>query len=219
MEGARERSCWTQSSLCCHRASLPAAGAKQAGEILGKGALEVAALYDQLCIIRFLHERMEEAAEAGRWQRACGVVGSGRWERRGAAAAGCGLRAAAAGCALRAGHRLQGPLNMPRGPAAEPAVAPTPPPAPAVGLLLLRRRALHAANSLRPGRLLPARRSQARARDLEGARRGLWPRHRHRLHTLRLHPAGQRKPAGGSGGWVGRRWARQCFCMWVCACS
>ncbi|EFN58922.1 hypothetical protein CHLNCDRAFT_140883 [Chlorella variabilis] len=41
-------------------------GAKQAGEILGKGALEVAALYDQLCIIRFLHERMEEAAEAAK---------------------------------------------------------------------------------------------------------------------------------------------------------
>lgn len=41
------------------------AGAKQAEEILGPDALELAALWDQLCIIRFLHERMEEAAEAG----------------------------------------------------------------------------------------------------------------------------------------------------------
>ncbi|KAI3436463.1 hypothetical protein D9Q98_005880 [Chlorella vulgaris] len=39
-------------------------GAKQAEEILGKNALEVAALYDQLCVIRFLYERMEEATEA-----------------------------------------------------------------------------------------------------------------------------------------------------------
>lgn len=42
------------------------AGAKQAEEILGKNALEVAALYDQLCVIRFLYERMEEATEAGK---------------------------------------------------------------------------------------------------------------------------------------------------------
>lgn len=41
------------------------AGAKQAEEILGANALELAALYDQLCVIRFLHERMPEAAEAG----------------------------------------------------------------------------------------------------------------------------------------------------------
>ncbi|KAL4457427.1 hypothetical protein ABPG75_012292 [Micractinium tetrahymenae] len=41
-------------------------GAKQAAEILGPDALELAALYDQLCIIRFLHERMEEAGEAAK---------------------------------------------------------------------------------------------------------------------------------------------------------
>ena len=58
---------------CCPPYSPPAAaGAKQAEEILGADALEVAALYDQLAIIRFLHERMEEAAEAGGW-----VLGGG----------------------------------------------------------------------------------------------------------------------------------------------
>ncbi|KAL4441005.1 hypothetical protein ABPG77_010436 [Micractinium sp. CCAP 211/92] len=41
-------------------------GARQAAEILGSDALELAALYDQLCIIRFLHERMEEASEAAK---------------------------------------------------------------------------------------------------------------------------------------------------------
>lgn len=46
--------------------ALMLAGAKQAEEILGKNALEVAALYDQLCVIRFLYERMEEATEAGK---------------------------------------------------------------------------------------------------------------------------------------------------------
>ena len=48
------------------RRRLPA-GAKQAEEILGSDALEVAALYDQLCIIRFLHDRPQEAGEAGAW--------------------------------------------------------------------------------------------------------------------------------------------------------
>lgn len=43
-----------------------AEGAKQAEEILGPKALELAALYDQLCVIRFLHERMPEAAEAAK---------------------------------------------------------------------------------------------------------------------------------------------------------
>ncbi|PRW56145.1 puromycin-sensitive aminopeptidase isoform X1 isoform A [Chlorella sorokiniana] len=41
-------------------------GAKQAEEILGPNALELAALHDQLCVIRFLHERMPEAAEAAK---------------------------------------------------------------------------------------------------------------------------------------------------------
>lgn len=43
------------------------AGAKQAEELLGGDALELVALYDQLCVVRFLHERMPEAAEAGEW--------------------------------------------------------------------------------------------------------------------------------------------------------
>lgn len=41
-------------------------GAKQAAEILGPDALELSALYDQLCVIRFLHDRVEEAAEAAK---------------------------------------------------------------------------------------------------------------------------------------------------------
>lgn len=54
----------TQPPLRRPRPSLPA-GAKQAEEVLGPGALELVALYDQLCIVRFLHERMPEAADAG----------------------------------------------------------------------------------------------------------------------------------------------------------
>lgn len=70
------------------------AGAKQAAEILGPDALELAALYDQLCVIRFLHERMEAAAEAGA-QAACGHVGgegclgSGQAAHGGGGGGGC----------------------------------------------------------------------------------------------------------------------------------
>lgn len=60
---------------CCPH--LPSAGAKQAEEILGPKALELAVLYDQLCVIRFLHERMPEAAEAGACRAAsCFAIGA-----------------------------------------------------------------------------------------------------------------------------------------------
>lgn len=94
---------------CLLHIACPPAGAKQAAEILGPDALELAALYDQLCIIRFLHERMEEAAEAGAW----GVGCAGRalqWQTlvRGAAVAGGRRWHAACRCAgwPAVGHAL-----------------------------------------------------------------------------------------------------------------
>lgn len=156
----------------------PTAGAKQAEEILGKDALEVAALYDQLSVIRFLHERMPEAAEAGTRAARCSTR-----------ALSCRRRCDACHAAVLLA-RPYFPAHAVSSPCA-------------LGLKL------HGC-------------SQARAGHSEGARRGLWPRHSHRRHALRVHAAGQRQPPGGAGGLsaaaVQPRWPLVC-CRLSSSCS